>query len=87
MQFSLLGCTGIRTKLRSDILCSDPRILMMYLWKTHQKCFKLPVTDPPIPTREEAIKWLKKMDIPIGPQEYAREPTPKLKRNFLNIKE
>lgn len=70
-----------------DKFCNDPRVIMMYLWRLRQEIFKEPVTDPPIPTRVEAIKWLKKMDIPLEPQEHVRDWTPKLKRNFLNIKD
>ena len=67
--------------------CCDPRVIMMYLWRERQRIFNEPETDPPVPTREEAIAWMKKRDIPLEPQAQARDWTPKMKRNFLNIKD
>lgn len=81
------GCTIIETEKEESLFCSDPRVIMLYLWRVRQHLFREPETDPPIPTREEAIAWLKKMDIPLEPQESPREWTRKLKRNFLNIKD
>lgn len=81
------GCTCSLKEDGEFFFISDPRVLMMYMWKLRQELFNEPITEPPIPTREEAIVWLKEMDIPLEPQERAREWTPKLKRNFLNIKD
>lgn len=83
----LLGVVGFEHGENSPEFCSDPRVVMMYLWRIRQHRFNEPETDPPVPTREEAVEWLKKMDIPLEPQETPREWTRKLKRNFLNIKD
>ncbi len=81
-----IGCTDCILKDGNYVYCNDPRVIMMYLWKERRGCFNIPLTDPPIPTREEAIAWLKEMDIPLEPQQRARETTPKMNRNFFNGK-
>ena len=82
-----LGVVGFENDEIGHVCCSDPRVIMMYMWRLRQYRFKEPETDPPVPTREEAIEWMKEMDIPLEPQAVPRDWTSKLKRNFLNIKD
>ena len=56
-----------------SLRCCDPRVICMYLWNLRRYFHGLPDEVPPVPTMEEAPKWLKDADIPLEPLERPRD--------------